>query len=69
MTGSVGLSGLISLLLLLVLYCLPACIAHTKDHHNAGAILALNLLLGWTLLGWIAALVWALTRPAINRPA
>jgi hypothetical protein len=25
------------------------------------AIFALNLLLGWTLLGWFAALVWSLT--------
>jgi hypothetical protein len=28
--------------------------------HNAGAIFALNLLLGWTLVGWVVALVWAL---------
>jgi Superinfection immunity protein len=27
------------------------------------AICALNLLLGWTVIGWIAALVWALTNP------
>lgn len=28
---------------------------------NAGAIFVLNLLLGWTVIGWIVALVWALT--------
>jgi hypothetical protein len=27
---------------------------------SAGAIFALNLLLGWTVLGWIAAIVWSL---------
>jgi len=42
-------------------YCLPAAFAVLRRHHNAGAIAALNLLLGWTLLGWIAALVWSLT--------
>jgi hypothetical protein len=26
------------------------------------AICALNILLGWTFLGWIVALVWALIR-------
>ena len=29
---------------------------------NAGAIFALNLLLGWTLVGWVVSLVWALTK-------
>ena len=36
-------------------------IAGARRHHQTGAILVLNLLLGWTLLGWIAALVWAFT--------
>jgi len=25
-------------------------------------LFALNLLLGWTVVGWVAALVWALTK-------
>lgn len=28
---------------------------------NASAILILNFLLGWTLIGWVVALVWACT--------
>ena len=28
-----------------------------------GAIFVLNLLLGWTLFGWVAALVWACMNP------
>jgi hypothetical protein len=27
---------------------------------NTGAIFALNLFLGWSLIGWVIALVWAL---------
>lgn len=27
---------------------------------NTGAIFALNLLLGWTFLGWVGALIWAI---------
>jgi hypothetical protein len=27
------------------------------------AIFVLNLLLGWTLLGWIGSLVWSCTAP------
>jgi hypothetical protein len=51
--------GLVFLLLGGVLYFLPTLIGHKKA--NAGAIFVLNLLLGWTVIGWIVALVWALT--------
>lgn len=50
--------------LLVPVYVLPAAVALKLRHHNAQAIVALNLLLGWTFLGWAAALVWALTRSA-----
>ena len=42
-------------------YLLPSFIAIPK--RNAAAIFALNLLLGWTLLGWVVALVWARKDP------
>jgi hypothetical protein len=41
-------------------YFLPFAIAFNKKRANAGAIFALNLFLGWTLIGWVLALVWAL---------
>ena len=50
----------ILLLIVAPLYFLPAFLGRKK--RNARAILALNILLGWTLLGWCAALVWALLR-------
>lgn len=44
------------------LACLvPSIIARCRDHQNTNAICALNVLLGWTFLGWVVALVWALT--------
>jgi uncharacterized membrane protein YqaE (UPF0057 family) len=43
----------------LLIYFLPSLVGHKKK--NANAIFILNLLLGWTLLGWVVALVWALT--------
>ena len=43
------------------LYLLPSFVAASKKRKNGGAILALNLFLGWTLIGWVGALVWALT--------
>jgi hypothetical protein len=44
-------------------YLLPAIIAGWRRHPNSTAIGALNLLLGWTGIGWAAAFVWALTNP------
>jgi len=51
-------SILISILSLF--YFLPFAIAFHKKRANTGAIFALNLFLGWSLIGWVVALVWAL---------
>jgi hypothetical protein len=40
-------------------YMLPWAIAATRRKSNAGAIGLVNLLLGWTVIGWIVALVMA----------
>lgn len=50
------------IILAAVVYFLPAFVAVVHDHHCAMAIAVLHLLLGWTLLGWIAAMVWACTK-------
>src|SRR5215472_14372226 len=42
----------------LFLYFLPSMIAAKK--RNAAGIITLNLLLGWSVVGWIVSLVWAL---------
>lgn len=43
----------------LVSYLLPSVIAFSRHHFNRAPIFVLNLLLGWTVLGWIAAMFWA----------
>ncbi|MBO0912247.1 MAG: superinfection immunity protein [Acidobacteria bacterium] len=48
----------------LVLYFLPAIIAFARSKRDAGLILLLNFLLGWTAIGWVIALVWALRQDA-----
>ena len=50
------------LLTMLVVYMIPTIVAHVRQHANFGAILALNLLLGWTGLFWVGAFVWSLTK-------
>ncbi len=50
---------MIHLAVLALLYFLPTIIASHRGHHVAG-ILLLNLFLGWTGIGWIVMLLWAL---------
>ena len=57
--------ALVTLAILFLLYFVPTWIAGARNHHNQYAILALNLFLGWTFVGWVVALVWALT--AVNK--
>jgi hypothetical protein len=49
------------LTLFLIFYLVPTFIASVRGHRNAGAIFILNLLAGWTFVGWIVAMVWAFT--------
>ena len=49
------------LLVILFIYFLPTVIALTRGHLSALAIFFLNLFLGWTMLGWLIALIWSCT--------
>jgi hypothetical protein len=42
-----------------LMYVLPTIVAVVRKHEHAGPILGLNLLLGWTGIAWLAALLWA----------
>lgn len=46
----------IIIIVLIIAYFIPSFIGGGK--RNAGAIFLLNLLLGWTFIGWVVALVW-----------
>jgi hypothetical protein len=65
MTLVKGLMGLFILLVIaavaIAFYLLPTIIAVLRKHQHMPAIAAVNILLGWSFLGWVAALVWALT--------
>lgn len=48
-----------------VLYFCPSLVANRRKHPNETAIIILNFLLGWTVIGWVVSLVWAYsTSPA-----
>lgn len=55
--------SLVIFFVLLVIYFIPAIIAYNNKHHNALAILLLNLFLGWCIVPWVLALVWSVMKP------
>lgn len=59
-----GLGAIVLVIVLgvsLLLYFLPTIIAVKRDHKSKGGIIALNILLGWTMLVWLICLVWSLS--------
>ncbi|UVT19883.1 MAG: superinfection immunity protein [Nitrospira sp.] len=47
----------------LIVYFIPSIVAAVRMHDNWIAICALNFILGWTGIGWISALIWAIHKP------
>jgi len=45
----------------LFIYFIPSIIGWNSK--KASGIIVLNLFLGWTLLGWVGALIWAVSAP------
>lgn len=45
----------------ILVYFMPAYIAFRRHHQRRVAIFTTNLLLGWTVVGGVAALMWSLT--------
>lgn len=59
------MGGMEAGILALILMFLPTLIALIRGHDNSFAIFLTNLLLGWTVIGWLVALIWSFT--AIRR--
>lgn len=45
----------------LILYFVPCYVALERQHHMRRLICAINVLAGWTVVGWVVALVMALS--------
>ena len=57
------MSGIASVwLAIALLYMLPWVVARSRSHRNSLAIFWLNVFAGWSGIGWLACLVWALLK-------
>ena len=45
------------------LYFAPAIVASSRQHPGSTAIWFINFFVGWTGIGWLACLIWALSVP------
>ncbi len=64
---SISWQHLLILLIFIPSYFIPTCIALSRKKSNTLSIFALNLLLGWSLIGWAGALIWALSNKEGNQ--
>ena len=49
-------------------YFLPSILAASKGHPHAPTLFLVNILSGWTIVGWLACLVWAASLPGEPKP-
>lgn len=59
--AQVSASGLTLVVALVLLYLLPSLIAVLRGSPRAGRLARANLVLGWSGVGWILVLAFALT--------
>ena len=52
---------LLGVVIFFAIYVLPSAIAALRGHPQVRAIIAINLFVGWFLVGWVVALAMALS--------
>lgn len=55
-TPDVGLMAVV-----VIVYLLPSLLALMRRHRSLPAIVFVNTVLGWTVVGWFWAMIWSLT--------
>ncbi|TSE11372.1 MULTISPECIES: superinfection immunity protein [Aquimarina] len=58
---TVGVVFVIFIIVGAIFYFIPSIIALMRGKSNTVAIIALNLFLGWSIVGWVVSLVWSLS--------
>ena len=61
------MDGALLLIVLAAAYFLPTIVALLRSVTNTGSVIVVNLLLGWTLIGWVVALAMA-CRTSTTKP-
>lgn len=54
---------IVIIVLIVGVYFLPSLVAWGRHVSSVGSVVVINLFLGWTLIGWVAALAMAMRTP------
>ena len=54
--------GIIVFIISLVIYFIPTIVAALRHHRNTLAVFLVNFFFGWTFIGWVGALIWAVVK-------
>src|SRR5262245_57764754 len=65
LVAAMGIGLLIAVLF--VPYWIPTIVAFVRKHPSKGGVFALNLFFGWTFVGWVVSLVWALSSSQVQQ--
>jgi hypothetical protein len=66
-SGEIAILFLIIGTLIFTLHFLPSFFAFARQHPFRVPILLLNILLGWTVIGWVLLFLWAISEPPPKR--
>lgn len=56
-----SLAAILVFLFILAVYLIPTIIAFVRGHASKWGIGVLNIVLGWSLIFWVVALIWSLS--------
>ena len=59
-------SAVLIVLIAVAAYLLPSIIGWARGHRNERALVAFNVFTGWTVVGWVVALVWSVYNEPSN---
>lgn len=62
-----SLAAILVLLFALAVYLIPTIIAFARGHASKWDIGVLNIVLGWSLVFWVVALIWSLSNKGQNQ--
>jgi hypothetical protein len=60
--GENAMTTFLLIVAVIISYFIPTIISVQDKKKNKTAIITLNVLAGWTFIGWVIALVWAVTK-------
>jgi len=52
-------STILMLMAIALIYMLPTIVAYGREHPRRQDVAVVNILFGWTLIGWILVFLWA----------